>query len=137
MKSKYLLKRHDGAWRDILARGVPVFATDGGIREYVGTCIDITERKRAESELHRLYAEQQAIFDAVPALVWFKDTKNKHIRVNRGRRGHRQAYRRDRGPRRRRDRSGRGRALLPGRPGGDSFRAAQARHHGTVQDRQR
>ncbi|WP_449411522.1 response regulator [Methylobacterium komagatae] len=47
------LRRHDGAWRDMEARGVPVFAADGSLREWVGTHTDITERKEAEAEAER------------------------------------------------------------------------------------
>jgi PAS domain S-box-containing protein len=47
------LRRHDGAWRDMEARGVPVFAPDGSLREWVGTHIDITERREAEAEAER------------------------------------------------------------------------------------
>src|SRR5271157_1514929 len=54
-KSKYetefRLRRHDGVYRYFMARGVPVFNEDGSIGEWVGTCIDITERKKAEREL--------------------------------------------------------------------------------------
>jgi PAS domain S-box-containing protein len=48
---EYRLRVRDGSWRDILARGVPIFGVDGRIREYVGTCIDITDRKQAEKRL--------------------------------------------------------------------------------------
>ncbi|MCJ2026160.1 response regulator [Methylobacterium sp. J-067] len=47
------LLRHDGVWRDMEARGVPVFATDGSLREWVGTHTDITARKEAEAEAER------------------------------------------------------------------------------------
>ncbi|HEX7862236.1 MAG TPA: PAS domain-containing protein [Verrucomicrobiae bacterium] len=40
---EYRLRRHDGVYRYFLARGVPTFQSDGSIREWVGTCIDITE----------------------------------------------------------------------------------------------
>ena len=48
---EYRVRRYDGVYRDFLARGVPVFEDDGSIREWVGTCIDITERKKAEQTL--------------------------------------------------------------------------------------
>jgi len=48
---EYRLRRHDGEYRNFIARGAPAFDKDGGIREWVGTCIDITERKRMEAEL--------------------------------------------------------------------------------------
>lgn len=50
---EYRLRRHDGIYRHFLARGVPVFKQDGNIQEWVGTCIDITERKRMEEELRK------------------------------------------------------------------------------------
>ncbi len=48
---EYRVRRRDGVYRNFLARGVPVFTEGGSIREWVGTCIDITERKRLEEEL--------------------------------------------------------------------------------------
>lgn len=38
--------------------------------------------RRARDELHKQSAEQQAIFDLLPALIWYKDTKNTVLRVN-------------------------------------------------------
>jgi len=45
---EYRIRRYDGAYRHFLARSVPVFKDDGDILEWVGTCIDITERKQIE-----------------------------------------------------------------------------------------
>lgn len=56
-ETEYRLRRHDGVYRHFLARGVPTFNEDGSIREWVGTCIDITERKHMEEELRRSYDE--------------------------------------------------------------------------------
>ena len=44
------LRRADGEWRTMAARGVPIL-DDGETREWVGTHTDITERKQAEEEL--------------------------------------------------------------------------------------
>ncbi len=44
------LRRADGEWRTMAARGVPIL-DDGEVREWVGTHTDITERKQAEGEL--------------------------------------------------------------------------------------
>ena len=46
----YRLRRADGQWRIMAARGVPIME-DGATREWVGTNTDITERKLAEEEL--------------------------------------------------------------------------------------
>jgi signal transduction histidine kinase/CheY-like chemotaxis protein len=48
---EYRLRRYDGNYRYFLTRGVPLFAKDGSILEWVGTCIDITERKELEKQL--------------------------------------------------------------------------------------
>ena len=45
--TEYRLRRHDGEYRDVMARGVPVLESDGSIREWIGTCTDITPRKQA------------------------------------------------------------------------------------------
>jgi len=49
----YRLRRHDGEYRWILDHGVPRYTPDGEFRGYVGSCIDITERKQVEDELRR------------------------------------------------------------------------------------
>ena len=54
---EYRLRRYDGVYQYFLARGVPVFKEDGNIREWVGTCIEITERKRMEEEREKLIRE--------------------------------------------------------------------------------
>jgi two-component system sensor kinase FixL len=48
---EYRLRRWDGEYRSVLDRGVPRFAPDGAFLGYIGTATDITEVKRAESEL--------------------------------------------------------------------------------------
>ena len=46
-------------------------------------CARILETLRMQDRLRRLYAEQQTIFNASPAMIWYKDTKNNFVRVNR------------------------------------------------------
>ncbi len=43
---------------------------------------DITDRRRAEEAILRLSEERKALIDNVPAMIWYKDTKNNIIRVN-------------------------------------------------------
>ncbi len=47
----YRLRRHDGEYRWLLDKGVPRFNSDGSFAGYIGSCIDITERKLAEESL--------------------------------------------------------------------------------------
>jgi PAS domain S-box-containing protein len=48
---EYRLRRSDGDYRDLLDQGVPHFLSNGEFAGYIGSCIDITERKRAEVSL--------------------------------------------------------------------------------------
>nr|WP_256434382.1 PAS domain-containing protein [Myxococcus sp. CA033] len=47
------LQFHDGTWRDVIVRGVPVFDEDGLVREWMSTAEDVSERKQAEQELRQ------------------------------------------------------------------------------------
>lgn len=47
----YRLRRADGEYRWILDRGVPQSDKDGAFCGYIGSCIDITERKKAEEAI--------------------------------------------------------------------------------------
>jgi PAS domain S-box-containing protein len=51
---EYRIRRFDGVYRYFAVRGVPIVQADGGIQEWVGTCSDIDDRKRAERELREL-----------------------------------------------------------------------------------
>jgi len=48
---EYRLRRHDGEYRWIFDRGVPRFNPDRSFAGYVGSCIDVTDRKRAQEAL--------------------------------------------------------------------------------------
>lgn len=48
---EYRLRRHDGAYRLVLDRGVPVLAENGDFQGYIGSCTDITERAEAQKAL--------------------------------------------------------------------------------------
>jgi PAS domain S-box-containing protein len=55
--TEYRIRRHDGSYRYFAVRGVPVLSGDGTIREWVGYCADITERKQAEDNVRGYAAE--------------------------------------------------------------------------------
>src|SRR6516225_1300481 len=58
---EYRLRRHDGEYRWILDHGIPVHAASGEFTGYIGSCIDITERKRAEEALRQREAESRRL----------------------------------------------------------------------------
>ncbi len=48
---EHRLRRHDGQYRYMLVRGVPILAQDGEIREWIGVHTDVDIEKRAEAAL--------------------------------------------------------------------------------------
>ena len=50
---EYRLRHRDGEYRWVLDRAVPRYGRNGAFLGYVGCCIDIDDRKRAEDELAR------------------------------------------------------------------------------------
>jgi PAS domain S-box-containing protein len=48
---EYRLLRHDGQYRWVLDTGVPRFDPNGTFEGYIGSCLDLTERKLAEESL--------------------------------------------------------------------------------------
>jgi PAS domain S-box-containing protein len=63
----YRMRRHSGEYRWLLDTGVPRFAEDGAFLGYIGSCVDITERKESEvalqtahEELHQLKNQLEA-----------------------------------------------------------------------------
>lgn len=55
---EYRIRRHDGQYREFVVRGAPVEQADGAILEWVGTCTDVTVRKRDQELVRKagLYA---------------------------------------------------------------------------------
>ncbi|HEX2828694.1 MAG TPA: PAS domain-containing sensor histidine kinase [Burkholderiales bacterium] len=58
---EYRLRRHDGVYRWIFDRGVP-FADDGGaFAGFIGSCVDVDERRMAHEALQQHSEEQLAL----------------------------------------------------------------------------
>lgn len=47
-ETEYRMRRADGHYRWLLSRGVPRFRLDGSFAGYIGTCIDISDRREVE-----------------------------------------------------------------------------------------
>jgi PAS domain S-box-containing protein len=54
---RYRLRRHDGAYRWVLARGLPMLGADGAVTRWIGTCTDIHEQTEAGEALEVLSQE--------------------------------------------------------------------------------
>ena len=63
-ETAYRLRRHDGEYRYVAVRGVPVLKPDGSVREWVGTCTDITERHLAAEAVRRASAYNRSLLEA-------------------------------------------------------------------------
>lgn len=81
-ETEYRLRRADGVYRHMLARGVPVISATGSLDEWVGLTTDITVRKQIEdtqTQLARSIAtradELEATFEAITDGVIMFDTQ--------------------------------------------------------------
>ena len=57
---EYRLRRYDGAYRWIFDRGVPYADDRGEFLGYIGSCVDVTDRREAEQRGRDLAAERAA-----------------------------------------------------------------------------
>jgi PAS domain S-box-containing protein len=67
--AEYRLRRSDGEYRWILEQGVPRFDSLGESLGFIGTCIDITDRKQAEESERAQRVLAEALCDTVGALT--------------------------------------------------------------------
>jgi len=79
----YRIVLPDGSVKYLHAIGKPIFEKSGDILEFVGTTLDITERKRAEQELRQAQERIQAILENSPNLIFLKDPEGRYLLVNR------------------------------------------------------
>jgi PAS domain S-box-containing protein len=68
-EADYRIVHPDGRVRDIHVVGHPVLSTSGDLIEFVGTVIDVTERKQAEEERRRSEMELRQMLDLAPQHV--------------------------------------------------------------------
>ncbi|HUJ70803.1 MAG TPA: PAS domain S-box protein, partial [Verrucomicrobiae bacterium] len=73
---EYRLRRHDGEYRWILDRGSPAYGEAGEFTGYVGSCIDITERRLAEQNLQASQARFAGLIEsAMDAIIAVDDAQ--------------------------------------------------------------
>ena len=67
---EYRLRARDGDYRWVIDTAAPRFADDGTFHGYVGSLIDITERKRTEVALQESEGRFRRMADSAPVLIW-------------------------------------------------------------------
>jgi formate hydrogenlyase transcriptional activator len=82
-EADYRIVHPGGAIRDIHVVGHPVLSTSGHLVEFVGTVIDVTERKRAEEERRRSEMELQQMLDLAPQQVRVYGPSGERLYANR------------------------------------------------------
>ncbi|CAM3890334.1 PAS domain-containing sensor histidine kinase [Mucilaginibacter galii] len=69
--------RSDGKTQWVAATGKPRYLPNGEFAGYVGSCMDITERKKSEQMLKASEERFRSIADSAPVLIWMAGV-NKH-----------------------------------------------------------
>jgi PAS domain S-box-containing protein len=82
-EADYRILHPDGQVRDIHVVAHPVLSASGDLREFVGTVIDVTERKQAEEELRRSEAELRQMLDFTPQLIAVYGSNRERLYANR------------------------------------------------------
>lgn len=80
-RMEYRLRRADGQFRWVYDSGTPRFSSDGEFLGYIGSCIDIADRKEGEDAVRAAKDELRLIADALPVLISEVD-KNGCYRFN-------------------------------------------------------
>lgn len=81
---EYRMLRHmDHSYCWLLDIGVPRFNKAEEFAGYIGTCVDISERKQMETQLQQLLDQQAVILNNMPMGIAFVDQERRFIRVNR------------------------------------------------------
>ena len=78
---EYRLRRFDGEYRWLLDMGLPRFASDGTFEGYMGTCIDITDRKRAEEAMRKSEGRLRLLLESTSAIPWVADCQTQFTYV--------------------------------------------------------
>lgn len=77
---EYRLQRHDGEYRWIFDIGTPRFNPDGSFAGFIGSCIDISDRKLAEQKI----SEQAALLDVATDAILVRGMSGEIFYWNKG-----------------------------------------------------
>ena len=88
-QTEYRLRRADGEYRWVLETAIPRFTASGGFEGFIGSALDITERRLAEEglreseeQLRAQHAFLRRVIDSDPNLVFAKDWDGRFTLAN-------------------------------------------------------
>jgi PAS domain S-box-containing protein len=73
---EYRISYHNGSIHWLLSRGKPIYDRDGNVERYIGTIIDITERKEIEEQRRRSQERLNFILENSHIGVWDLNLQN-------------------------------------------------------------
>jgi two-component system, cell cycle sensor histidine kinase and response regulator CckA len=76
-QTEYRLRRHDGEYRWVLETAMPRFAAAGEFEGFIGSVIDISERRQAEEAVRESEERFRFMADAAPVMIWLDDESGK------------------------------------------------------------
>jgi formate hydrogenlyase transcriptional activator len=82
-EQEFRLVLPDGTLKHVSGIGRPVLDNAGNLTAFIGTTMDITQRKRAEEELRKQKAHFEKLFELAPEAIVLRDFENRILRVNR------------------------------------------------------
>lgn len=80
--NEYRLLHVDGNYRWILDTGKPRYSRQGEFIGYIGSCLDISDRKQVEQELKLRERQFRQIFELAPAGMSILDLQGRFLNVN-------------------------------------------------------
>jgi PAS domain S-box-containing protein len=81
-RMEYRLRRHDGEYRWLLDHGAPRYQGDVFVG-YIGSCVDITERKEAEALVRSSELQMRLVTDHAAVFLCHIDQEHRYKFVNR------------------------------------------------------
>ncbi|MCT7951181.1 PAS domain S-box protein [Ancylothrix sp. C2] len=81
VEMEYRQKRADGQYRWIFDTGVPLYAPDGSFSGYIGSGIDITERREAEERLYETNLTLNRLIQSCPLAITVFDMETGIVKM--------------------------------------------------------
>jgi PAS domain S-box-containing protein len=79
---EFRLRRHDGSYRWILCNGTPFYSGKDRFSGYIGSGIDVTDVKEAESARGHDHELTNALVESLPWPAYAKDSSGRFVAVN-------------------------------------------------------